>query len=187
MPVSSASGSTKGHKSQKYKNVYAFHHNKSSKKTKLILSFPINGLCGKCTRLIEWRKRYRKYKPLTVPRRCVKCGEKRVKDAYHEACHSCAAASVICAKCLLPWSPEEPEGEEEEDRSAEVEEFCRDLNAKLLLEAEVGDRKDSQSSEGESDGADSEFDSEDRVFDSEEECESEFDSSKDYQSASDEE
>ncbi len=129
-----------------------------------------------------------------------------MKDAYHESCHACAAASVICAKCLLPWSPEESEDEEQEDRSAEVEEFCRDLNAKLLLEAEAveGDRKESESAEVENDreefaeaeegsGSEKEIDSEfDSEFDTESGSESgsEFDSeesSKDFQPISDDE
>ena len=30
---------------------------------------PINGLCPACEEQIEWRKKYRKYKPLTVPKK----------------------------------------------------------------------------------------------------------------------
>ena len=86
---------------QKYQNIYAFHHNKSSKKTKKILSFPITGLCNKCTKIIEWKKQYRKYKPLTVPRKCCKCDQKSVRDAYHLCCHPCAEQQLICAKCLV--------------------------------------------------------------------------------------
>jgi transcriptional regulator of met regulon len=133
---------SKSHKGQKYKNTYAFHHNKSSKKTKLILSFPINGLCIKCTQLIEWRKRYRKYKPLTVPRRCVKCLEKQVKEAYHECCHSCASSLQICAKCLQAWKAEEQETKE--DRQ-EMEDFCRNLNAQLM--SELNETEDCESEE----------------------------------------
>ena len=119
---------------QKYQNVYAFHHNKSSKKTKKILSYPISGLCGKCTKVIEWKKQYRKYKPLTVVRKCCKCEQKAVKDAYHLCCHPCARREMICAKCLNAFS-EQPEKNEENVGDAECcfedsenEETSVDLN-----------------------------------------------------------
>ena len=52
-----------------HQNKYAFKHNKNSKKTKKILSLPNTGLCKQCHEIIEWRKKYRKYKPLTTKRR----------------------------------------------------------------------------------------------------------------------
>lgn len=51
----------------KYQNTFAFKHNPKSKKTERILALPIYGLCEKCRKQIEWRKKYRKYKPLTQP------------------------------------------------------------------------------------------------------------------------
>ncbi|KAJ1509899.1 hypothetical protein HMI54_010501 [Coelomomyces lativittatus] len=84
---------------QKYKNTTAFHHNKGSKLTKKILALPIQGLCNKCTEIIEWRKKFRKYKPLTVPKKCVICHQKTVKDAYHILCNVCAETKGLCAKC----------------------------------------------------------------------------------------
>lgn len=50
-------------------NRHAYKHNPSSKLTKKILAMPINGLCPACEEQIEWRKRYRKYKPLTVAKK----------------------------------------------------------------------------------------------------------------------
>ena len=85
---------------QKYQNTVAFKHNKNSKKTRKILAMPINNLCSKCTEQIEWRKKYRKYKPLTVPAKCTKCLLVKVRDAYHILCDDCAAE--CCAKCLKP-------------------------------------------------------------------------------------
>lgn len=84
-------------------NRFAFTHNRNSRLTKIILALPINGLCTDCREVIEWRKRFRKYKPLTVPKRCVRCGERAVKDAYHVICKSCAVASRACAKCLQSY------------------------------------------------------------------------------------
>jgi hypothetical protein len=54
---------------QKHQNEYAFRHNKNSKKTRKIAKTPNKGLCEKCHEKIEWRKKYRKYKPLTQPRK----------------------------------------------------------------------------------------------------------------------
>lgn len=53
----------------KHANAVKFHHNRASKLTKLISSFPIFGLCPKCTQIIQWRKDYRKYKPLSTMKR----------------------------------------------------------------------------------------------------------------------
>ncbi|KAJ2846667.1 hypothetical protein IWW36_004239 [Coemansia brasiliensis] len=91
------SGAKKG--APKYQNKFAYSHNKGSKKTQKILSLPIDGLCRRCTDQIEWRKQYRKYKPLTVPKKCVGCQLKKVKKAYHVLCDDCAASKGVCAKC----------------------------------------------------------------------------------------
>lgn len=53
----------------KYANTYKFVHNKNSKKTKQILASPIEGVCEKCYKILQWKKDYRKYKPLSVPRK----------------------------------------------------------------------------------------------------------------------
>ncbi|OMH85604.1 hypothetical protein AX774_g838 [Zancudomyces culisetae] len=58
------SGAKKG--SQKYQNAFAYTHNRKSKLTKKIQEMPVDGLCARCTEQILWRKKYRKYKPLTT-------------------------------------------------------------------------------------------------------------------------
>jgi len=83
----------------RHQNSKAFHHNKNSAKTRYIASLPNQGLCSHCHDIIEWKKKYRKYKPLTVPRRCTGCGEKTVRRAYHTLCDSCAKKRNVCAKC----------------------------------------------------------------------------------------
>ena len=87
-----------------HQNSYAFHHNKSSKLTKHITSLPIRFLCPACVAVIEWRKKFRKYKPLTVVKKCTACNEKKIKDAYHVICGDCVRVTLKCAKCLLPSS-----------------------------------------------------------------------------------
>jgi hypothetical protein len=114
-------------KGPRHQNATKFKHNKNSKKTKKILSSPIEGLCKRCHDKIEWRKQYRKYKPLTAPKKwsgssisksikwqvkiylkiqfliflwfSVKCEQKKVTRAYHIVCEQCAVQLKICAKC----------------------------------------------------------------------------------------
>ncbi|KAJ2784437.1 hypothetical protein H4R18_001147 [Coemansia javaensis] len=91
------SGAKKG--AQKYQNTFAYKHNRRSKKTQVILALPVDGLCRRCTDQVNWRKQYRKYKPLTVAKKCVSCQLKKVKKAYHVLCDDCAAEKGVCAKC----------------------------------------------------------------------------------------
>ncbi|KAG0071255.1 hypothetical protein BGZ93_010418 [Podila epicladia] len=85
---------------QAHKNTYAFHANKSSKITKRIANMPVGGLCEKCVDVIMWRKKFKKYKPLTCMKKCVNCEQKAIKDAYHVICNNCAGEKNVCAKCL---------------------------------------------------------------------------------------
>lgn len=103
-------------------NSYAFHHNKSSKLTKHIGSLPIRFLCPPCVAVIEWRKKYRKYKPLTVVKKCTRCGQKKVKDAYHVICGDCVRETHKCGKCLLPSNEWLKEGEPIKIENEEIEE-----------------------------------------------------------------
>ncbi|KAI8866993.1 hypothetical protein GQ42DRAFT_165125 [Ramicandelaber brevisporus] len=84
---------------QKYQNTVAFYHNKGSTKTKNILDSPVTGLCAHCTDVILWRKKFRKYKPLTQPGKCIECHQRTIKSAYHVLCQGCATKKGVCAKC----------------------------------------------------------------------------------------
>ncbi|KAF9418332.1 hypothetical protein BGZ94_009721 [Podila epigama] len=97
--MSTRKGNTKK-QAQAHKNTYAFHANKSSKITKKIANMPVGGLCEKCVEVIMWRKKFKKYKPLTTMKKCVNCQEKAIKDAYHVICTKCAGEKNVCAKCL---------------------------------------------------------------------------------------
>ncbi|KAG0259322.1 hypothetical protein DFQ27_004125 [Actinomortierella ambigua] len=97
--VSSRKGNNRK-QGQTYKNTFAFHANKGSRITKQIAAMPIGGLCSKCVDVIEWRKKFRKYKPLTTARKCVNCDQKAIKEAYHVMCNNCAGEKNVCAKCL---------------------------------------------------------------------------------------
>lgn len=81
-------------------NKVGFHHNPCSKLTKYILALPISdNLCLKCKEVIEWKKKYRKYKPLTVPKKCTLCDNRNIKDAYHVICKECSEKIDKCSKC----------------------------------------------------------------------------------------
>jgi hypothetical protein len=72
-----------------HQNTFAFKHNPKSKKTEKILESPILHCCRRCRDKLEWRKKYRKYKPRTQLGSCNLCREKRVKYAYHTICTKC--------------------------------------------------------------------------------------------------
>ncbi|KAF9999982.1 hypothetical protein BGZ65_004745 [Modicella reniformis] len=97
--VSTRKGANKK-QGQAYKNNFAFHANKGSKLTKKIAEMPVGGLCEKCVEVIMWRKKFKKYKPLTTMKKCVSCQQKSIKEAYHVVCNKCAGEKNVCAKCL---------------------------------------------------------------------------------------
>lgn len=83
-----------------HQNTFAFRHNPKSKLTAKILSLPNEGLCRRCHEKIEWRKKYRKYKPLTQPSTCNLCKRKNVTAAYHTICDGCALSDLAWKKMV---------------------------------------------------------------------------------------
>jgi len=73
-----------------HQNKFAFRHNPKSKKTDKIMASPNVGVCRRCHEKIEWRKQYRKYKPLTQPGKCNHCQRRNIRAAYHTICGDCA-------------------------------------------------------------------------------------------------
>lgn len=49
-------------------------------------------VCQRCKDKLEWRKKYRKYKPRTQPGSCNICKQKRVLAAYHTICRKCTTS-----------------------------------------------------------------------------------------------
>ena len=88
-----------------HQNTFAFYHNPNSRTTKKILASPNVNVCKRCYDKIEWRKKYRKYKPRKQPGVCNKCHERNVKAAYHTICSGCSYVVKdgntlrICAMC----------------------------------------------------------------------------------------
>ncbi len=107
----------------KHQNKFAFKHNPHSRLTLAIASIPATaGCCPKCTQIIEWRRKYRKYKPLTKPRKCTGCSQLTLRLAYHSLCVDCVGERTVCAKCGV--------GREE---AARMQQELEDLNKQIDL------------------------------------------------------
>ncbi|RZF43655.1 hypothetical protein LSTR_LSTR009252 [Laodelphax striatellus] len=94
-------GNTNRTRPPKYQNKRAFKNNlhDTSHITKSINSLQITDVCDKCKGVIEWKIKYKKYKPLKNPAVCCKCSNKSVKHAYHTMCDSCSRKLSVCPKC----------------------------------------------------------------------------------------
>jgi len=99
--MSTQRGNVARSRAQRYQNKTSFKNNlyDTSKKTKDINGLKISAVCEKCKNIIDWKIKYKKYKPLTVPRKCNICGEKSVKKAYHTICDGCVVSTNVCGKC----------------------------------------------------------------------------------------
>ncbi|OCT97876.1 uncharacterized protein C9orf85 homolog [Xenopus laevis] len=99
--MSSQRGNVNRSRAQKHKNVTVYKNDKydSSGWTKKINAKLHDGVCQHCKDVLEWRVKFSKYKSLSHPKKCVKCLQKTVKDAYHIICKPCAVQHELCAKC----------------------------------------------------------------------------------------
>ncbi|XP_062608975.1 uncharacterized protein C9orf85 homolog [Saccostrea cucullata] len=99
--MSSQKGNVRKSGPQKYQNKSAFKNNlhDTTPRVKLMNSVVLGGVCKRCKDVIDWKIKYKKYKPLTVPKKCTKCLQKRIKQAYYTICIQCAKERDICAKC----------------------------------------------------------------------------------------
>eukprot|EP01128_Nolandella_sp_AFSM9_P004673 TRINITY_DN2134_c0_g1_i1.p1 TRINITY_DN2134_c0_g1~~TRINITY_DN2134_c0_g1_i1.p1 ORF type:complete len:296 (-),score=60.48 TRINITY_DN2134_c0_g1_i1:81-968(-) len=141
-------------------NAFKYKHNKNSKKTRKIFATPIEGLCSSCTRKLEWKKDYRKYKPLSQPKKCTSCSRRSIVNSYHVICRDCFQEQQCCAKCLqkreivLDYN-EATKEEEDQRQKAEILSQLRERDRRAYLRAlERGDLD--SSSEEETDDEESE-------------------------------
>lgn len=111
--MSSQKGNINRSRPQKYKNRSSFKNNlhDTSHTTKFINSIQVSDVCVRCKEIIEWKIKYKKYKPLTQPTKCVKCEERTVRKAYHVLCRECGKKLKLCTKCCKPKEiiPSEPD------------------------------------------------------------------------------
>lgn len=110
-------GKKKGRKPA-HQNTFAFRHNPKSKLTEKILASPNEGVCRRCHDKIEWRKAYRKYKPLSQPSKCNICQRKNVTAAYHTICKECSVSEKAHQKMVgLVKSDKENENMKKNDNT----------------------------------------------------------------------
>ncbi|XP_048005143.1 uncharacterized protein C9orf85 homolog [Leguminivora glycinivorella] len=111
--MSTSRGNATRTRPQKHQNKSAYKndlHDKTNK-TKFLNNLDVTGVCKRCKDIIDWKIKYKKYKPLTAPRKCVGCEEKAIKYAYHILCTKCATKRNVCAKCNTAVEANEPETE----------------------------------------------------------------------------
>lgn len=129
--MSSQKGNSSRTRPQKYKNKTAFKNNlhDTSNQTKVINSIQVSDVCVRCKEIIEWKIKYKKYKPLTQPKKCVKCEQKKVKQAYHVMCLECGRKLQVCTKCCK--SKEDivtiPSKQEQQKLDAEMQQLLQSL------------------------------------------------------------
>ncbi|XP_030273460.1 uncharacterized protein C9orf85 homolog [Sparus aurata] len=121
--MSSQKGNVSRSRGQKHQNAFAFKNDKygATVQVKKAKSKTHDGLCQHCKGVLEWKVKYNKYKTLTQPKKCVKCSQKTVKDAYHIICKPCALQLEICCKCgkkediVIPVNSEGDKKDQEDD------------------------------------------------------------------------
>ncbi|XP_073321458.1 uncharacterized protein C9orf85 homolog [Pagrus major] len=121
--MSSQKGNVSRSRGQKHQNATAYKNDKygATVQVKKAKSKTHDGLCQHCKGVLEWKVKYNKYKTLTQPKKCVKCSQKTVKDAYHIICKPCALQQEICCKCgkkediVIPLNSEDDKKDQEED------------------------------------------------------------------------
>ncbi|XP_072289237.1 uncharacterized protein C9orf85 homolog [Eucyclogobius newberryi] len=99
--MSSQKGNVSRSRAQKHQNASAFRNDKygATVQVKKAKSQVHDGLCQHCKGVLEWKVKYSKYKPLTQLRKCVKCSQRNIKDAYHVICKPCSLQLEVCCKC----------------------------------------------------------------------------------------
>ncbi|KAH8274189.1 hypothetical protein KR018_001603 [Drosophila ironensis] len=124
--MSSQRGNVARTRAQKHKNRHVFKndlHDKTPQQLRLN-SMHVSTVCQRCKEQIEWKIKYKKYKPLTQAKTCAHCKQRTVKKAYHVVCRDCAIKAGACAKCLKSGEEvaiEAPEPTPREEQQLQVE------------------------------------------------------------------
>ena len=69
---------------------------------------------------IEWKKKYRKYKPLKRSGKCYICEQPKVKRAYHTICDDCGKQQNCCVWCKLDFNNEQNKAKVTKEARAEM-------------------------------------------------------------------
>ncbi|XP_065191481.1 uncharacterized protein C9orf85 homolog [Sycon ciliatum] len=95
-------------KGQKHSNAHAYKVSPYDKaRRRAVEGIATDATCPRCHEKLEWKKKYDKYKPLTVLKKCVQCQNKCIKEAYRIMCRPCADAKGLCTKCGKPIPAED--------------------------------------------------------------------------------
>jgi len=99
--MSTQKGNLSRTRKQKYQNSTKFKNNlhDTSKTIKQINDLDLKGVCQHCKSIIDWKIQYKKYKPLSQPKKCVRCLQRNVIRAYYIVCDDCGANHNLCCKC----------------------------------------------------------------------------------------
>ncbi|XP_076350216.1 uncharacterized protein C9orf85 homolog [Tachypleus tridentatus] len=99
--MSTQRGNVSRTRSQKHQNSKSFKNNvhDNTNTIKTLNNKELTSVCARCRDVIVWKIKYKKYKPLTVPRKCTRCQQKSVKEAYHIVCTACVVSHKVCGKC----------------------------------------------------------------------------------------
>ncbi|XP_036320140.1 uncharacterized protein C9orf85 homolog [Rhagoletis pomonella] len=132
--MSTQRGNTSRTRPQKHKNRSAFKndlHDKTNQQKKLN-SLHVSEVCQHCKDVIEWKIKYKKYKPLSQPKNCTRCQQRNITKAYHVLCRSCALEARVCAKCLknaeeVKIEPSQPTTEEQVKLKVEMDRLIKSL------------------------------------------------------------
>jgi len=111
---------------QKYQNTEAFDNAKWGLSTYVekVAKMPVGAVCKRCADKLEWRKKFKKYKPLAARAKCEECLQKEIRHAYHRLCLPCGSKLSCCAMCRdkttvlpMPKTKEEMEKKKQDDHN----------------------------------------------------------------------
>ena len=120
-----------------HQNKFAYKHNPKSKTTDKILSSRNTHVCRRCYDKIEWRKQYRKYKPLTQPSRCNGCQKRNVLAAYHTICESCTRTSSKAKELIEEKLSSIGDGDDNNNEGGGGEKKSKNLRACAMCVKEI--------------------------------------------------
>ncbi|XP_017112728.1 uncharacterized protein C9orf85 homolog [Drosophila elegans] len=133
--MSSQRGNVSRTRAQKHKNRHVFKndlHDKTPQQIRLN-AMHVSTVCQRCKEQIEWKIKYKKYKPLSQAKTCAHCKERTVKKAYHVVCRDCAIKAHVCAKCLksadeVAIEEAQPTPREEQQLQAEMDRLVKSFS-----------------------------------------------------------
>ncbi|EDW82440.1 uncharacterized protein Dwil_GK25128 [Drosophila willistoni] len=159
--MSTQRGNASRTRAQKHKNRFVFKndlHDKTPQQIRLN-QMHVSTVCQRCKEVIEWKIKYKKYKPLTQAKTCTKCQQRTVKKAYHVICRDCAIKARACAKCLktadeVSIEAPEPTPQEEQQLKVEMDRLIKSFSERkrrAFLRFMAKGKKDKQAEEEELD------------------------------------